>query len=64
MNQFVEKYFDKVKESERKRSGLDRLRLAANDSWSKKAIKIWILFLLLLLALYFLSVIAAILKVF
>lgn len=64
MNQFVKKYFDKVKESERKRSGLDRLRLAANDSWSKKAIKIWILFLLLLLALYFLSVIAAILKVF
>lgn len=64
MNQFVEKYFEKAEESERKRSGLDRLRLAANDSWSKKAIKIWILFLLLLLALYFLSVIAAILKVF
>lgn len=64
MNQFVEKYFEKAEESERKHSGLDRLRLAANDSWSKKAIKIWILFLLLLLALYFLSVIAAILKVF
>lgn len=64
MNQFVEKYFDKVKESERKRSGLDRLRLAANDSWSKKAIKIWILFLLLLLALYFLSVITVLLIAF
>lgn len=64
MNQFVEKYFEKAEESERKRSGLDRLRLAANDSSRKKAIKILILFLPLLLALYFLSVIAAILKVF
>lgn len=57
MNQFVEKYFEKAEESERKRSGLDRLRLAANDSSRKKAIKILILFLPLLLALYFLSVI-------
>lgn len=64
MNQFVEKYFVKVKESERKRSGLDRLRLAANDSWSKKVIKILILFLPLLLALYFLSVITVLLIAF
>ncbi|WP_332027509.1 hypothetical protein [Kaistella sp.] len=64
MNQFVEKYFEKAEESERKRSGLDRLRLAANDSSRKKAIKILILFLPLLLALYFLSVITVLLIAF
>lgn len=61
MNQFLEKYFEKVEVSEHRGIGYKRIRPAATDSAGKRAVKLSVLMLPILLGIYFLSVIIAIL---
>ena len=63
MNQFLEKYFEKVEVSDRTERGFKRIIPAATDSAGKRAVKLTLLMLLILLGIYFISVMSAILMI-
>ena len=63
MNQFLEKYFEKVEVSDRTERGFKRIIPAATDSAGKRAVKLTLLMLLILLGIYLISLMSAILMI-